>query len=130
MRLLLFLSVLISFFSALVILPKWIKKCKQTNLMWQDMNKFDKPKNVAASGGLVVVMAFALGVLFYVAIRTFIVKDSDGITLQIFALSPEITGFLSLSITPQKSHTGNFLFISIFPCCSWDTSFCFTYKCS
>jgi len=55
-------------------------------LLWEDMNKFNKPKNVASSGGIVVVMAFVLGVLFYVAIRQFIFKDIDGISLQIFGL--------------------------------------------
>jgi UDP-N-acetylglucosamine--dolichyl-phosphate N-acetylglucosaminephosphotransferase len=82
----LFLSVLISFLLAFFTLPKWILKCKQTELLWEDMNKSKHPKNVAASGGIVVVLAFVIGVLSYVAIRTFILNDSDGITLNILAL--------------------------------------------
>jgi UDP-N-acetylglucosamine--dolichyl-phosphate N-acetylglucosaminephosphotransferase len=49
------------------------------------MHKLNHPKNVAASGGIVVVMAFIMGVLFYVAIKTFILK-SNTTTLDIFAL--------------------------------------------
>jgi UDP-N-acetylglucosamine--dolichyl-phosphate N-acetylglucosaminephosphotransferase len=67
-------------------LPKWIKKCSKVGLLWEDMNKFARPKNVASSGGIVVIMAFVLGVLFYIAIRRFIFQDIDGITIELFAL--------------------------------------------
>jgi len=85
MEVLLFLSILLSFLVAVLVLPKWIKKSKITGLLWEDMNKFGHPRNVASSGGVVVVLAFVLGVLFYVAIRTF-VMNGDGVTLEIFAL--------------------------------------------
>jgi len=67
-------------------LPKWIKKCSKVGLLWEDMNKFARPKNVASSGGIVVIMAFVLGVLFYIAIRRFVFQDIDGITIELFAL--------------------------------------------
>jgi len=67
-------------------LPKWIKKCSQVGLLWEDMNKFNKPKNVASSGGIVVVMAFVLGILVYIAIRRFVFQDIDGVTIETFAL--------------------------------------------
>ena len=82
----LFLSILISTILTLIFLPKWIKKCKQSGLLWEDMNKFRKPKNVAASGGVIVVFAFILGVLFYIAIRTFLIGSVNGTNLEIFAL--------------------------------------------
>ena len=85
MEILLAMPLLISFVLAILVLPKWIKTCRKVGLLWEDMNKFDKPKNVAASGGLVVIMAFVLGVLFYVAIRTF-TKNAVQVNLQIFAL--------------------------------------------
>ena len=78
-------AILISFVLMLYSLPKWIKKCRQVGLLWEDMNKISKNKNVAASGGIVVVMSFVLGVLFYIAVRTFIL-DIDGIGINIFAL--------------------------------------------
>lgn len=86
MELILLLPIIISLIISLVMLPKWIKKCSKVDLLWEDMNKFSKPKNVASSGGIIVIMAFVLGVLAYIAIRRFIFQDIDGITIEIFAL--------------------------------------------
>ena len=85
MDLILFIPILISFFLVMIVLPKWIKKCNKIGLLWEDMNKPGHPKNVASSGGDVVIMAFILGVLSYIAIRTFILGDGS-INLSIFAL--------------------------------------------
>lgn len=82
----LFLTVLISIALTAIMLPKWIKKARQTGLVWEDMNKYNHPKNVAASGGIIVAMAFVLSVLGYIAIRTFVINDSNGITVKVFAL--------------------------------------------
>ncbi len=84
MQEILLLAILISFASALIFLPKWIKKCKRIGLLWEDMNKFGNPR-AASSGGIVVVMAFILGVLAYIAIRTFVI-GIDNVNLKIFAL--------------------------------------------
>lgn len=89
------LSIIISFVVAYFGLIFWIKKCRKVGLLWEDMNKFGKPKNVAASGGIIVLIAFSLGVLFYVAIRTFILKQTDSVDVQIFALLTTII-FLGL----------------------------------
>jgi UDP-N-acetylmuramyl pentapeptide phosphotransferase/UDP-N-acetylglucosamine-1-phosphate transferase len=88
----LLLSIFISFFSALIFLPIWIKKCHQVGLLWEDMNKspLGKVKNIASSGGLVVVMAFLFGVLSYIAIRTFFLGDT-GQNLQIFSIISSIS---------------------------------------
>jgi UDP-N-acetylglucosamine--dolichyl-phosphate N-acetylglucosaminephosphotransferase len=67
-------------------MPFWIRKAKTIGLVWKDMNKYEKPKNIAASGGIVVVLSFVLGVLFYIAVRTFSINFSDGVNLEIFAL--------------------------------------------
>jgi len=80
-------SILVSFLVAYVGLIFWIRKCKSVGLLWEDMNKFGKPKNVAASGGIVVIIAFALGVLSYIAIRTFVIKPiGDSTDIQIFSM--------------------------------------------
>lgn len=84
-EIILIISLLISFFLALIYVPKWILKCKRIGLLWEDMNKRGHPRNVASSGGVVVIMAFILGVLSYIAIRTFII-NADGIVLNVFAL--------------------------------------------
>ena len=95
----LFISIIISFCLTLLVLPLWIKKCKKINLLWEDMNKFGHPKNVASSGGVVVILAFVLGVLSYIAIRTFIYTDITGISLQIFALLSVILVLALIGLT-------------------------------
>tara|TARA_Y100000034_G_scaffold136953_1_gene217553 strand:- start:9545 stop:10558 length:1014 start_codon:yes stop_codon:yes gene_type:complete len=86
MEIILFSSIFISFLLTLLTLPKWIKKSKQAGLLWEDMNKPGHPKNVPSSGGVVVVLSFIIGVLSYIAIRTFFIDSINGITLEIFAL--------------------------------------------
>lgn len=80
----LLLSLLIGFIFSIVFTPLWIKKSKKVGLLWEDMNKFNHPRNVASSGGIIVVMSFVLGVLFYIALKTFIIGDGE--SLKIFSL--------------------------------------------
>ena len=89
MEILLLFSLVISFLLTVMVLPFWIKKTKQIGFLWEDMNKplkWGKRKNISASGGIVVVIAFVLGVLYYIAIRTFLIESTNGISLEIFAL--------------------------------------------
>lgn len=81
----LLIAIVVSFLLTLVVLPRWIKKTKEIGLVWEDMNKFNHPKNIAASGGIVVVMAFILSVLTYVFIKTFIYERTPH-EVEIFAL--------------------------------------------
>jgi UDP-N-acetylglucosamine--dolichyl-phosphate N-acetylglucosaminephosphotransferase len=84
---LLFGTILISFFVTLLIMPLWIKKAKQIDLVWEDMNKPKREKNVSGSGGIIVVLGTLVGIFLYIAIRTFYFKSSDGGTLvEIFAI--------------------------------------------
>jgi len=85
MAYLLLISVLVSFLLTVIVLPMWIRKCRSIGMVWEDMNKFGHPKNVAASGGVVVVMAFVFGVLSYVALKTFVFGGTVR-ALEIFAL--------------------------------------------
>lgn len=79
------ISIFLSFVLAYLALPKWIKKCREVGLLWPDMNKVDKKKSVAASGGIIVVISFIVGVLSYIAIKTFIIGANGEVT-QIFAI--------------------------------------------
>ncbi len=85
-NLLLILSFVISFILTYFTTPFWIKMAKKVGLVWEDMNKPKRSKNVAASGGIVVVIAFIVGVLYYIAVRTFVMKNLDSINIYIFAL--------------------------------------------
>jgi len=86
MEFLLLLPILLSFVLTAIFLPKWIKKCRDVGLLWEDMNKYGHPKNVSSSGGIVIVISLVIAVLSYIAIRTFILNDSNGIIIKILAL--------------------------------------------
>ena len=79
-------TIFISFIATFFAMPYWIKKAKQINLVWKDMNKFNSEKNIAGSGGLIVLFGFLLGVLVYIAVRTFYFKDVGDITEYLFAM--------------------------------------------
>jgi UDP-N-acetylglucosamine--dolichyl-phosphate N-acetylglucosaminephosphotransferase len=83
---LILVTIFISFFCTYLIIPFWIKKAKQIGLVWEDMNKPKKEKNVAGSGGIIVVIGAVIGIFLYIAIQTFYFKSSDGISISIFAL--------------------------------------------
>ena len=79
-------TIFISFFCTFLAMPFWIKKAKSIGLVWEDMNKRDSLKNIAGSGGMIVVFGFVLGILSYIAIRTFYFKDGAGINEYLFAI--------------------------------------------
>jgi UDP-N-acetylglucosamine--dolichyl-phosphate N-acetylglucosaminephosphotransferase len=66
--------------------PFWIRKAGQIGLVWEDMNKPKREKNVAGSGGITVVMGAMIGIFLYIAIQTFYFKSQDGVSIKIFAL--------------------------------------------
>lgn len=84
---LIIITIFISFFCTYLAMPFWIKKAKQIGLLWEDMNKYQKEKNVAGSGGIIVVIGAIIGIFMYIAIQTFYFKNSDGISIQIFAMT-------------------------------------------
>jgi UDP-N-acetylglucosamine--dolichyl-phosphate N-acetylglucosaminephosphotransferase len=79
------ITVLVSFMACIFFMPFWIRKCRQIGLLWPDMNKFKKMKNVAASGGLVVLFSFLLGVSSYIAFRT-LYRGLDIFVINILAI--------------------------------------------
>lgn len=96
--LLLISSILLSFVITAIVLPKWIYKCKKISLVWEDMNKFGHPRNVASSGGIVVILAFVIAVLYYVALKTFLYGGSS-FSLEIFSLLSVILIFGVVGVT-------------------------------
>ena len=79
-------AIVVGFFATYLTMPFWIKKAKQIGLVWQDMNKVNHPKNVAGSGGLIVLFGAVLSILVYVAINVFIFKTGEEILIKIFVL--------------------------------------------
>lgn len=86
MDILILFSFAISFLITFIVLPRWIKKTKEEGFLWEDMNKFKHPKNVAGSGGVVVVLSFVIGVLYYIAVKTFF-TGGGGEIVKIFSLT-------------------------------------------
>ena len=84
---LILITVFISFFCTYLAMPFWIKKAKQIGLVWEDMNKYQKEKNVAGSGGIIVVVGAIIGIFMYIAIQTFYFKSLDGTSIKIFAMT-------------------------------------------
>lgn len=77
-------SILIGFLSALIFLPVWIRRAKKSGLVGKDIHKNSKEK-VAEAGGVVVLFAFGLSVLIYIALKTFYFRTTDNL-IEIFAL--------------------------------------------
>jgi UDP-N-acetylglucosamine--dolichyl-phosphate N-acetylglucosaminephosphotransferase len=80
MEFLIYLCVLISFLTTLIITPKWIRKALKIGLHGYDMNKPGKPK-VAEMGGICVVFGFVLGMLIYIGLMTFYLHSPKYIDL-------------------------------------------------
>ena len=97
MELILILPIILGCFLSLFFMSSWIKKAKRVGFLWEDMHKPEHPKNVAGSGGVIVILGFVMGVLSYVAIKTFIL-GTDVVTTSIFALLTTIliAGFVGL----------------------------------
>jgi len=83
-----FLSVIVSLFSVFLVMPFWIRKAKKIGLTWKDMNKLDG-KDIAGSGGLIVVMGFILGSLVYIAVQTFLFQGGNHF-LEVFTITTSI----------------------------------------
>ncbi len=82
---LLLVPVALSFLTTLLVMPYWIKKARQIGLIWDDMNKLGK-QGVAGSGGIIVVMGFIVGIIFYVAYLVFYLGSESLFLVEIFAM--------------------------------------------
>ncbi|OGJ15887.1 hypothetical protein A3K73_01855 [Candidatus Pacearchaeota archaeon RBG_13_36_9] len=85
---LLIIPVILAFFLTLITLPSWIKRAKKGGLKGRDINKYEKPE-VAECGGVIVIGGFIIGVLSYVAIKTFVL-NTNTTTVEILALISSI----------------------------------------
>jgi UDP-N-acetylglucosamine--dolichyl-phosphate N-acetylglucosaminephosphotransferase len=65
---------LVSLVLSFVLTDWWIKVAKRNKLVGKDMNKFNGGE-VAEAGGIAAVSAIILGTLFYVFIKTFVIKS-------------------------------------------------------
>lgn len=119
---LILISILIGFFVTFVFTPIWIRRVRIAGLVGKDMHKKGS-EVVAEAGGISVILGFILGVLFYVAFKTFYLKSSENV-LEIFAMLSSILiisliGFtddiLGWKIGLNKKSRIVFLFFSAIP---------------
>ncbi|MBS3070735.1 glycosyl transferase family 4 [Candidatus Pacearchaeota archaeon] len=89
------LPIIVSFFVTFFFIPLWIKKARARGFLWKDMNKYESKENVAASGGIVVVLSFVLGILIYIGVKSFLTESQDFTIISMFAL---LTVILILTI--------------------------------
>jgi len=75
---LLVLTLVAAFSITFFLLSRWIKDAKRTELMWEDMNKFKKPK-IAGAGGITVIIGFVFSLFLYVGIKTFIFNTTENL---------------------------------------------------
>lgn len=97
MELLLIIPLILGFLLSLFFIPLWIKKAGQAGLVGRDMHKTSSKKEIVEAGGIAVLLGFMLGILSYIALKTFVLK-TDVITVEIFALLTTvlIVGFIGL----------------------------------
>jgi UDP-N-acetylglucosamine--dolichyl-phosphate N-acetylglucosaminephosphotransferase len=88
MNSLIILSITLSFLVTLLVMPFWIRKAKEFGLKGLDKNKPYK-KEIAESGGIIMILGFTLGVLSYIAISTFYFNSLNKIT-EIFTILASI----------------------------------------
>ena len=79
---------IVSFLTVLVFVPRWIKRAKEEGLVGRDIQKYNKVM-VAEGGGIAVVAAFVLGVMSYIALKTFYFQSTENV-LEILALASSI----------------------------------------
>jgi len=76
----------VSFLITLFITPYWANYARKANLAVRDMNKANKPI-VPTAGGVPVIAGFLFGLLFYIALKTFIFKNLTNATaVNLFAI--------------------------------------------
>ena len=78
---------LASFLAALFVIPFWIRKAKRYGFVEKDVHK--KNASAVGLGGLAVVFSFLVGILAYVALEVFYLKDSSNL-ITIFAVLSSI----------------------------------------
>jgi len=78
------IPVLASFFVTLFLIPNWIKRAKKAGLVGRDIHKI-KEVEIPESGGMMVIAGFAIGVLLFITINTFLLNSTSNF-VEVFAL--------------------------------------------
>ncbi len=77
-NLILIIPVLLGFIITLLFIPVWIKKAKRAGLVGKDMHKLSD-KKISEAGGIPVISGISLGILGYIAIKTFYFQSNTNL---------------------------------------------------
>jgi UDP-N-acetylglucosamine--dolichyl-phosphate N-acetylglucosaminephosphotransferase len=88
MDLILLIPFIVSFLTVLFFVPNWIKRAKEEGLVGRDIQKYSRVF-VPEGGGIAVMAAFVLGVMSYIALKTFYFQSTENLP-EILALSSSI----------------------------------------
>ncbi|MEK6812753.1 MAG: hypothetical protein AABX86_01410 [Nanoarchaeota archaeon] len=86
MQFLLYLAPVLSFVTALLSMPLWIRYLKRIDLVVPDKNKKDQKKLIPISGGMTVICGILAGIMLYIFIQIFYYdRGGQGSLLYMFA---------------------------------------------
>jgi len=92
--LLVVLIVLMSFLLSFYFTKWWIRLATMNGLVGKDMNKFKKPL-VAEAGGIAVITAIVFSILFYIALKVFVLtSESNMIGILALLMTLILAGFI------------------------------------
>ena len=80
-----FIPLILSSLLTFYLVKKWIKIAHENGFVGKDMNKYNKPE-VAELGGLYVVLSIVFSLLFYIALKVYILKTVENLSY-IFAIT-------------------------------------------
>jgi len=72
------IPLVVGFIITLFSIPIWIKRSKNAGLIGKDMHSLEK-KGVSSTGGVPVLIGFVIGVLSYIAIKTFYFQTTENL---------------------------------------------------
>lgn len=80
------ITLFITFCGVLLLTPYWIQRARRGGIVGKDMNKFHQPL-IPELGGICVIGAFIVGMLIWVATRTFVYHVSTNVSYVLATLA-------------------------------------------
>ncbi len=90
------LSLIVAFFFTFLLLRLWIPSARRFGLVGKDINKFNRPE-VAEAGGFAVVLGVAVGLLFYIFLKSFWSTDTHLSAIYATISSLVLAGFIGFA---------------------------------
>jgi UDP-N-acetylglucosamine--dolichyl-phosphate N-acetylglucosaminephosphotransferase len=87
------IGALFGFASCRLLMPHWIRLCQNNDALWEDMNKWGTPRNVAMSGGCVVITTFLLSSLLLLSCSpSFAIPQKETLAILLCVCLASLTG--------------------------------------